>query len=169
MRVSTVPLRCKWFFVFVSFQPGIQLTAGRTSAPSSHLRAKGPRVGPRGTGGGERKLLTGDCLEGKRKWDEMALSAAREVPWVLSYVWSSHLDSRCRVGVGQGLRVCDCNSGISCLLSSPVVYPRLGLLGLASGDRFYLGSGGLSFADWLVTLQIFLSCWLEQPLKGKSV
>ena len=32
MRVSTVPLRCKWFFVFVSLRPGIQLTAGRTSA-----------------------------------------------------------------------------------------------------------------------------------------
>lgn len=31
-RVSTVPLRRKWFFVYVSLQPGIQLTAGRTLA-----------------------------------------------------------------------------------------------------------------------------------------
>ena len=104
-------------------------------------------AGQDGVGGGY--LL--ESLGGKKKWDEMALSAVREVPWVLSYVWSSHLYSLCRVGVGQGLRVCDCNSGVSCPLSSPVLYPCLGLLDLASGDRFYLGSGGFPFADWLVT------------------
>lgn len=65
-----------------------------------------------------------------------------------------------------------CNSGISHSLSSPVPYRCLGLLGLASEDRFYFDSGGFPVADWLVAAihsTDFPNCWLEQPLKGKCV
>lgn len=158
MRVSTVPLRCKWF-IFLFLPPRVQLTAGRTPALRPPGGAKGPHEGPRGTWWSGRRQLEGVFLRRKRKWDGMAFPKPRKFSERLSCLWSSHLCALCRVsgrGSGQVPACVLLTLGLAAF-SSPVPYPRFDLLALASEDKFYLGSGGFPVADWSLpcTPQIF--------------
>lgn len=75
MRVSTVPLKCKWS-ASLSLPPGVQLTAGSKATWARGGHGRGP-AGRGGDGGGS---LVKAVWGGKRKWDGMASSATREAP-----------------------------------------------------------------------------------------
>lgn len=140
------------------------LTAGRTLAlrPPEHEgtsgRAQRDGVGSEaascwGLSGREEKM---GCYSLRSQGSSLGVCPTFGAPtFALAAEWAWVMSRSC---VGY------CNSGISHSLSSPVPYRCLGLLGLASEDRFYFDSGGFPVADWLVAAihsTDFPNCWLE--------
>lgn len=117
-----------------------QHAAGRRADPRS-LRALGPHGREGATGGAQRYgwvrggqlvLLSGEGREKGMAWPygQPAAFGAPSFAFAAEWVW-----------VKPGSLECNHHSGISSSFSWPVTCPRFGLLGLASGDTFYWGSG----------------------------